>query len=343
MSVRLTQFSSGAGCGCKISSATLGRILQNNMSSPQRNLLVGNSEKDDCAAYLLPDNQVLLSTTDFFMPVVDHPEDFGRIAAANAISDIYAMGGQPILALSILGWPVGKLSPELANRVLNGAREIATACGISIAGGHSIDSQEPIFGLSVNGLVSAQNLKRNSTANAGDVLVLTKPLGLGIYTTAMKKGVLSHEHEKLAVAVMTTLNSIGQALAKSPHVSAMTDVTGFGLIGHTLEMLAPRKLTFELNYSQVPQLPDLASYIEQKTVPGGTERNAESFENRVVGLTNELMRKILFDPQTSGGLLIAVAPEGLDDVRDLFEDKSQFHVIGNITHHLSEGGCVNIV
>ena len=343
MSIRLTQFSSGAGCGCKISSNTLGQILQNNMSFPQRNLLVGNSEKDDCAAYLLPDNQVLLTTTDFFTPVVDNPVDFGRIAAANAVSDIYAMGGQPIVALSVLGWPVGKLPPELANQVLNGAREIAAACGISIAGGHSIDSQEPIFGLSVNGLVAAKNLKRNSTVNPGDVLVLTKPLGVGIYTTAMKKGLLSPEHEKLAVAVMTQLNSIGQVLGKSPYVSAMTDITGFGLIGHMLEMLAPRNLACELKFSQIPQLPDLASYIDKNAIPGGTGRNAESFETRVTGLTDESKRKILFDPQTSGGLLIAVDPERVDAVKALFEDKSQFHIIGNITRDLHDGGAVRVI
>ena len=204
MTVRLTQYSHGAGCGCKISPAVLGDILKNNMAEPSANLIVGNSDRDDAAAYLIGEGQVLLSTTDFFMPIVDDPTDFGRIAAANAISDIYAMGGRPIMALAILGWPIDKLSAEVANSVIVGAREVAAACGITIAGGHSIDAPEPIFGLSVNGLVEAKNLKRNSTPEPGDILILTKPLGIGMHTTAMKRGVLNAEHQGLAVQQMLT-------------------------------------------------------------------------------------------------------------------------------------------
>lgn len=318
MQIRLTQFSHGAGCGCKIAPGVLTEILKNNMVYPTANVIVGNSDRDDAAAYLLEQNQVLLSTTDFFMPVVDDAYDFGRIAAANAISDIYAMGGRPILALAILGWPVAKLPVEVANQVIAGARAIAAEAGITIAGGHSIDADEPIFGLAVNGLVTPKNLKRNSTAEAGDILLLTKPLGIGIHTTALKKSLLKEEHVGLAVKEMTTLNKAGRELADIPGVHALTDVTGFGLAGHLLEMVTPRHLGAEVEFGKLPLLPGLAEYVALKAVPGGTQRNYQSFGNQLSGVekeSEEFRRAVVCDPQTSGGLLIAVAPEAVDAVQ----------------------------
>lgn len=342
MTVRLTQYSHGAGCGCKISPAVLGDILKNNMAEPSANLIVGNSDRDDAAAYLIGEGQVLLSTTDFFMPIVDDPTDFGRIAAANAISDIYAMGGRPIMALAILGWPIDKLSAEVANSVIVGAREVAAACGITIAGGHSIDAPEPIFGLSVNGMVEAKNLKRNSTPEPGDILILTKPLGIGMHTTAMKRGVLNAEHQGLAVQQMLTLNTIGRRLAELPQVHALTDVTGFGLAGHLLEMLTPRKLAAEIDFSALPLLPGLAGYVAAGVIPGGTTRNFESFGENVKGIEDAFRRAVVCDPQTSGGLLIAVAPNALGAVKALFQDAGlaeRCHAIGKIS---GVGGGVSL-
>jgi selenide, water dikinase len=318
MQIRLTQFSHGAGCGCKISPVVLSEILKGNMVFPTANVVVGNSDRDDAAAYLLDQDQVLLSTTDFFMPVVDDAFDFGRIAAANAISDIYAMGGRPILALAILGWPIAKLPVEVANQVIAGAREIAAEAGITIAGGHSIDAEEPIFGLAVNGLVSAKNLKRNSTAEAGDLLILTKPLGIGIHTTALKKSLLKKEHEGLAVQQMVTLNKIGHELAEIPGVHAITDVTGFGLAGHLLEMITPRKLAAEVEFDKLPLLPGLRDYVAEKAVPGGTQRNFDSFGERLAGAEEEYRRAVVCDPQTSGGLLVAIKPDALEDLAAVF-------------------------
>jgi selenide,water dikinase len=333
MSIRLTQYSHGAGCGCKISPAVLGDILKDNLAHPSANLLVGNSDRDDAAAYQISDNQVLLSTTDFFMPIVDDAADFGRIAAANAISDIYAMGGRPILALAILGWPIDKLPAELAGEVMRGAREIAAECGITIAGGHSIDAPEPIFGLAVNGLVERQNLRRNSTVEAGDILILTKPLGIGIHTTAMKRGALKAEHERVALREMLTVNKIGARLAELQGVHAITDVTGFGLAGHLLEMITPRGLGAEIDFAKLPLLPGLEEYIRGGVLPGGTRRNFQSFGARVSGIEDPLRQAIVCDPQTSGGLLVAVAETALDEVTELFAaegHEQRLHVVGRI-------------
>jgi len=333
MSIRLTEFSHGAGCGCKISPAILADILRDNRVQPSANVIVGNSDNDDAAAYLLGQNQVLLSTTDFFMPIVDDAFDFGRIAATNAISDIYAMGGRPIMALAILGWPIGKLSPAVANQVIAGARKVAAECAITIAGGHSIDAPEPIFGLAVNGLVTAQNLKKNSTVEAGDILVLTKPLGVGIHTTAIKKQSLKAEHQGIATQVMTALNSVGAALADIPGVHAMTDVTGFGLAGHLLEMLKPRDLAAEIIFSRLPLLPSLADYIRDKNIPGGTLRNFDSFGDELSGLEDEYRRYVVCDPQTSGGLLVSAAVDALPRIRKLIEKEHApvaMHEIGKI-------------
>ena len=230
--IKLTQYSRGAGCGCKISPAVLEEILHSQFTFPGQNLLVGNSSNDDAAVYDLGDGNALISTTDFFMPIVDDPFDFGQIASANAISDIYAMGGKPILAIALLGWPVEKLPAAVAKEVMEGARKICAEAGITLAGGHSIDSAEPFFGLSVNGLVSVDNLKKNNTAKEGDLLFLTKPIGVGILSTAQKRNVLKEDHVSILIDQLTQLNSAGESLGKVQGVSAMTDTTGFGLAGH---------------------------------------------------------------------------------------------------------------
>lgn len=343
MSVRLTQYSHGAGCGCKISPAVLGDILKNHMVAPAANLIVGNSDRDDAAAYLLGEGQVLLATTDFFMPIVDNPADFGRIAAANAISDIYAMGGRPILALAILGWPIDKLAAELAGEVMRGAREVAAACGLAIAGGHSIDAPEPIFGLAVNGLVAPANLRRNSTVEAGDILILTKPLGIGVHTTAMKRGALKAEHEGVALREMLTVNTLGYRLGELKAVHAMTDVTGFGLAGHLLEMVTPRGLGAQIEFGKLPLLPGLAEYIEQGIFPGGTKRNFDSFGARVSGIEDPVRRAIVCDPQTSGGLLIAVGESALDEVTQLFAAEGQAQRLHTIGRVIAEGSGLRVV
>ena len=260
--IRLTQFSHGAGCGCKIAPAVLDAILKSDQPAalfPQ--LLVGNASKDDAAAYDLGNDQVLISTTDFFMPIVDDAFAFGKIAGANAISDVYAMGGQPILAIAILGWPVDKLPAELAQQVIEGARAICAEAGIPLAGGHSIDSPEPIFGLSVNGLAHKQQLKQNNTAQEGDLLLLTKPLGVGILSTAQKKEMLSEDDQQILLQQLMQLNKAGAALGKIDGVHAMTDVTGFGLLGHLLEVAEGSELSAELYYSKVPILDAAKSYL----------------------------------------------------------------------------------
>jgi selenide,water dikinase len=316
--VRLTQYSHGAGCGCKISPQVLSQMLHSNEAAPDNALLmVGNNTRDDAAVYDLGDGSALISTTDFFMPIVDDPYEFGRIASANAISDVFAMGGRPILAIAILGWPVDKLPPEVAQRVIEGSRSICAEAGIPLAGGHSIDSPEPIFGLAVNGLVPVKDIKTNSGAQAGDLLFLTKPIGIGIYTTAIKKGILAEEHIGLAEKWMTTLNAIGAKLAKIPGVHALTDVTGFGLMGHLTEMCEGSGLQAEVYSDRIPLLPGLKSYIEQKSVPGGTNRNFASYGSALAPMS-DMQKAIVCDPQTSGGLLIAVSPDAQKTIEDLF-------------------------
>ena len=274
--IKLTQYSHGAGCGCKISPEVLDKILKGNIAMPDNDkLIVGNHSKDDAAVLDLGNGTALISTTDFFMPIVDDPFSFGRIAAANAISDVYAMGGRPVLAIAILGWPINKLSPEVAQKVIDGGRSICIEAGISLAGGHSIDSPEPIFGLAVNGIVPIENIKQNNRAKEGDVLFLTKPLGVGILTTAEKKGLLKEEHKDLAAKQMMQLNKIGEALGKLQSVNAMTDVTGFGLLGHLTEMAEGSGLSAVINFADVPLItPEIKDYISQGSVPGGTTRIA---------------------------------------------------------------------
>jgi selenide, water dikinase len=321
--IRLTQYSRGAGCGCKIAPTVLQEILQTQLS-PQfdKNLLVGNSSNDDAAVYDIGNGQALISSTDFFMPVVDDAFDFGRIAAANAISDIYAMGGKPILAIAILGWPVDKLPASLAQRVLDGARTICAAAEIPLAGGHSIDSAEPVFGLSVNGLVFSEKIKKNNTAKEGDWLFLTKPLGTGILSTAQKRGLLQPQHAALMIRQMTTLNKIGMLLGGVEEVSSMTDVTGFGLLGHIIEMAAGAALSAEIYYSTLPVMEGVKEYLAQRIVPDATYRNWNSYSAQTEfekGMNVMEAFNLLPDPQTNGGILFSVNDHGLKEVQNILE------------------------
>ena len=308
--VKLTRFSHGAGCGCKISPKLLDEILASETAAAvDPRLLVGNEERDDAAVYDLGDGTAVISTTDFFMPIVDDPADFGRIASVNAMSDVYAMGGTPLVAISILGWPVEKIPAEVANRVVDGARRACAEAGIPLAGGHSIDSPEPIFGLAVTGRVKVEHIKRNGGARAGDRLYLTKPLGVGILTTAEKKGKLRPEHATLARDTMVRLNTLGTELGERPWVHAMTDVTGFGLLGHLSEMCAASGMSARVDFARVPLLDRgiVEVYLAEKCVPGGTNRNWDSYGHHIAPLT-DLQRNVLCDPQTSGGLMVAVDP-----------------------------------
>ncbi len=307
--IRLTQYSHGAGCGCKISPQVLDKILTSSQKHlPNANLLVGNETRDDAALYDLGDGTAVISTTDLFMPIVDDPFDFGRIAAVNAISDVYAMGGTPLLAIAILGWPVDKLPAEVANQVLEGGRASCKEAGIPLAGGHSIDSPEPIFGLAVTGRINVAHIRRNGGANIGSKLFLTKRLGVGILTTAEKKGMLKDDHADVARDSMVKLNRIGELFGKYAYVKAMTDVTGFGLLGHLIEMCEASKASAQVEFEKVPRFPMVAEYIKQGSMPGGTERNFASYGQKVSPLNDE-QKAVLCDPQTSGGLLVAVVPE----------------------------------
>ena len=308
--IRLTQYSHGAGCGCKISPKVLDVIIAGSGAQHlDPKLWVGNASRDDAAVYAIDAERGVVSTTDFFMPIVDDSYDFGRIAATNAISDIYAMGGSPLMAIAILGWPVNVLPPEVAREVIRGGRAVCEDAGIPLAGGHSIDAPEPIFGLAVTGLVDKENLKRNDTATAGCRLYLTKPLGVGILTTAEKRGVLAPEHAHVARDAMVTLNRAGATFGRLPGVTAMTDVTGFGLLGHLVEMADGSGLTAEIDRAAVPVLPGVAQYLAAGCVPGGTQRNFDSYGQRISSLS-DADKNLLCDPQTSGGLLVAVSPEG---------------------------------
>jgi len=310
--IRLTQYSHGAGCGCKISPKQLDNILQSareNIAYPA--LLVGNASNDDAAAFDLGDGTSVLSTTDFFMPIVDDPFTFGRIAATNAISDVYAMGGRPLMAVSIFGWPVSKLSDEVAREVIEGGRAACEAAGIPLAGGHSIDSPEPIFGLAVTGIVENTHLKRNNTAEAGCELFLTKPVGIGILTTAQKQGKIAEGDLEPAVIAMTTLNKIGAAIAPLEGVTAVTDVTGFGLLGHLAEMCEGSGIGAVVRFEDVPLLPKVKEYLAMECVPGGTRRNYQSYGHKIGPMTPE-QQDILCDAQTSGGLLCAVRKDTVE-------------------------------
>jgi selenide,water dikinase len=311
--VRLTQYSHGAGCGCKISPQVLSEILAGVPEQARDpRLLVGYDSRDDAAVYRIDARQAVVSTTDFFMPIVDDPFDFGAIASVNALSDIYAMGAKPVVAIAILGWPLDKLDAAIAGEVLSGARDACSRAGIPLAGGHSIDAPEPIFGLAVTGLVDPEKLRSNDLGRAGDELYLTKPLGIGILTTAQKRGLLAEEDFLAVRDLMLELNDLGSELAAIGAVSSITDVTGFGLLGHLSQMCDASGVCAEIEFAKVPKIGALPRYVAQGTFPGGTDRNFASYGHKVSPLTEEA-KNVLCDPQTSGGLLVAVAPEGRGD------------------------------
>ena len=309
--VRLTQYCRSAGCGCKIGPSILEEILSfaGTVAHSDR-LLVGNDSRDDAAVFDLGNGQAIVSTTDFFMPIVDDPFDFGQIASVNAISDVYAMGGKPLMAIAVLGWPLDKLPPEVAGRVLEGGRAACACAGIPLAGGHSIDSPEPIFGLAVTGQVAVENLKRNDRAVPGCELFLTKPLGVGLVATAQKRGLADQADFERAVKQMIKLNSLGALLGSQSGVKAMTDVSGFGLLGHLTEMCEGSGVSATLDSARVPRLENIDRYIDEGCTSGGTDRNLDSYGSKMGPLTKP-QKALLCDPQTSGGLLVAVAPDGL--------------------------------
>lgn len=318
---KLTQYSHGAGCGCKISPSVLDTILHSDFPKANfQNLIVGNESKDDAAVFDLGDGTCLVSTTDFFMPIVDDAFTYGAIASVNAISDVYAMGGKPLMALAILGWPVNKLPAELAQQVLNGSRSICEKVGIPLAGGHSIDSPEPIFGLAVTGTVKKENLKRNNTATEGCLLYLTKPIGVGIITTAQKRGIAIPEDLEEAVRVMTQLNTLGYEFGKLEYVRAMTDITGFGLLGHLIEVCEGSGLSAEIEYAKIPLVKNLQHYTSKMIYPDNTMRNWQSYEKRVNGIGAESLLT-LCDPQTSGGLLVCVEENKAQEFETFMKSK----------------------
>ncbi|MBK8498005.1 MAG: selenide, water dikinase SelD [Flavobacteriales bacterium] len=341
--IRLTQYSHGAGCGCKIAPAVLDTILKSELGSfPDPRLLVGYGSKDDAAVYDIGNGRALISTTDFFSPIVDDAFDFGRIAATNALSDVYAMGGKPLLAVAILGWPVDKLPAELAARVLDGGRTACHEAGIALAGGHSIDAPEPFFGLAVTGEVAVTNIKRNDTAREGDALLLTKPLGVGVLATAMKRGILAAEHAGIATEWMCRSNKVGAALGEVPGVHALTDVTGFGLLGHLLEVCEASGANAALDYASVPIIPDARMHVQQGCYADGALRNWKSYHGKVSGASELERMMLLSDPQTSGGLLISVAPDAVEHVKELIASAGDpASVIGSMVAK-AEGPTVTV-
>ena len=324
--IRLTEYSHGGGCGCKIAPAVLSEILA---ATPIRglpkDLLVGLETADDAAVYRLNDTQAIVATTDFFTPIVDEPHDFGRIAATNAISDIYAMGGRPIMALAIVGMPLEKLPLAVIGQILAGGEEVCAAAGIPIAGGHSIDTLEPIYGLVVLGLVHPDKVKRNSSAKAGDALVLGKPLGIGILSAALKKGKLSPAGYAEMLKWTTRLNTPGQALAEMADVHALTDITGFGLAGHLLEMCRGARLTAEVKFDALPLIAEALDWAKQGVATGASDRNWKSYGKEVdlpAGFP-DWQKKLITDPQTSGGLLVACAPQAVQRVLKEFDGEAR--------------------
>ena len=337
--IKLTKYSHGAGCGCKISPKVLDKILEGTSSKTFfKELMVGNEERDDAAVMAINKNQAIISTTDFFMPIVDDARTFGKIAAINAISDVFAMGGKPIMAIALLGWPINEIPVEYANRVIQGGREACDVANIPLAGGHSIDSPEPIFGLAVTGIVEQKHLKRNNGARAGDLIYLSKGLGVGILSTAQKKGLLQAAHDEMAVRSMMQLNSIGMTLGPCDYVHAMTDVTGFGLLGHLCEMCEASDVKANINFNKVPLLDKVVieEYLKLGSVPGGTKRNLNSYGHKI-GKVNEQQKQILADPQTSGGLLIAVDPAFQEKFESICkrEDQAMWQ-IGAFAESISE-------
>jgi selenide,water dikinase len=322
--IKLTSFSHGGGCGCKIAPGILAEILKNSTGFPvPKELMVGIETSDDAAVYKLNDEQALIATTDFFMPIVDDPYDFGRIAATNAISDVYAMGGTPIMALALVGMPIDKLPIEIIGKILKGGESICAEAGIPIAGGHTIDSVEPIYGLVVVGLVHPSKVKRNAGAKPGDKLILGKPLGVGILSAALKKGMLDAEGYASMIANTTKLNKPGKALAELPDVHALTDVTGFGLLGHLLELSRGAGLTARLNMARIPLLPQVQALAEKGCITGASGRNWSGYGHDVLlaDAITPIQQMLLTDPQTSGGLLVSCDAGIVDEVLSLFRSE----------------------
>ena len=321
---RLTEWSEGSGCGCKIAPAILDQILSSSGSFSQTdpNLLVGNSGKDDAAIYQVSEEIAIINSVDFFTPIVDDPFDFGRIAAANAISDIYAMGGKPIFANAILSWPVEKLAPELAAKVMEGAKSICKTAGIELAGGHSIAAKDPIFGLSVNGIIHPNKIKLNKGAQAGDLLFLTKPLGIGVLATALKRQKISDQDYISLIETSCRLNSVGETLGNHEEVHAMTDVTGFGLLGHLIEMCEGAEISAEIDLAKLPLITGVQSYIDQFIFPDNTYRNWNAYSPKTKGVVGMDLVK-LCDPQTSGGLMLAIGPEHQDWFLSAMKNENQ--------------------
>lgn len=337
--IRLTEWSEGSGCGCKIAPAILDQILSASGSFSQMdpNLLVGNSQKDDAAVYQVSEDLAVINTVDFFTPIVDDPFDFGRISAANAISDVYAMGGKPIFANAILSWPVEKIAPELAAKVLEGAKSICKQAGIELAGGHSIAAKDPIFGLSVNGIIHPHKIKTNQGSKEGDLIYITKPIGIGVLATALKRQKIIEKDYLNLVDTTCRLNFIGEVLGNHEEVHAMTDVTGFGLLGHLIEMADGANLSAQINLAQIPLIEGIQEYINQFIFPDNTYRNWNAFNSKVTGINGMDLVKFC-DPQTSGGLLISVAPEN----KEWFETTMAKHgqAIWEIGKFLSKGDFV---
>lgn len=339
----MTSYSHGAGCGCKISPKDLTTILKTKIKNVGiENLIVGNETRDDAAVYDIGDGKGIISTTDFFLPIVDDPFEFGKIAAANAISDIYAMGGKPLMAIAILGWPVNKISNEVANTVVEGGRAICKEAGIPLAGGHSIDNPEPIFGLAVTGIVDLNKLRRNDNAKAESVLFLTKPLGVGILSTAQKDGKILEKHARIAPESMMKLNKVGAKLSAMQGITAMTDVTGFGLLGHLLEICEGSNVSAELDYEKIPVFASVEYYISEGCIPGGTKRNWSSYKNKVELPENTIIKSILCDAQTSGGLLIAVSKDSVNEIISILEKENLYSTPIGILKKYENGKYIKV-
>ncbi|MCU0442681.1 MAG: selenide, water dikinase SelD [Bacteroidia bacterium] len=342
MDNQLTQYSKGSGCGCKLSPKVLAEIIRPTKSETLFNqLLVGNHTNDDAAVWDLQNGTSLISTVDFFTPIVNDAFVFGQIAAANALSDVYAMGGKPMMATAILGWPVGKLPLEVAQQVLEGAQHICAQAGIPIAGGHSIETTEPLFGLSVNGLVNTLSIKRNTGAQVGDYLFVTKPIGIGILAAAHKRGIILPEHDKALITVATQLNLMGEKLSNTKGVNALTDITGFGLLGHLHEVCKGSNVGAELYLKNIPLIEGIQQYMDQFCYPDATTTNFNAYKDDTDGL-NSLEFMYLCDPQTSGGLLVSVAPDSVDEYLKIAE---QFDTFGCATKPIGivvEGNRVSI-
>jgi selenide, water dikinase len=336
MKIRLTQFSHGGGCGCKIAPGVLEQILSK--SAPgivPKQLLVGIETADDAAVYQINETQAIVATTDFFMPIVDDPFDFGAIAATNAISDVYAMGGQPLFALALVGMPVSQIPLDVIRRILEGGESVCTRAGIPIAGGHTIDSVEPIYGLVAIGIVDPRNLKRNSGAKPGDKLVLGKPLGVGIYSAALKKEQLDQAGYRAMIESTTKLNTPGPALGRMPGVHALTDVTGFGLLGHLIEICKGSGVSARVDWNALPILPGAVELARAGYSTGASGRNFAGYGDRVSldAAIDEAGKALLTDPQTSGGLLVSCDADAVDEVLRVFRAEGFGHaaVIGEIT------------